>query len=80
MNLRLFALLVLLWIAWMLFRKHLGAWRQRQQPATRGRQSTPVVPCSYCQVHLPQDEALEAEGLWFCSRKHQQAWLSGKSG
>lgn len=78
MNLRLVAILLLLWIAWMLFRKHLVAWRARQrQPVTRGKQAKPMVPCSYCQVHLPQDEALEADGLWFCSRQHRQAWLKG---
>ena len=80
MNLRLFALLLLLWIAWMLFRKHWHAWVQRQQRPAPGKQKAlPMVPCSYCKVHLPRNEAIDADGEWFCSRQHQQAWLTGKS-
>jgi len=79
MNLRLLALLLLSWIAWLLLRKHLQAWQQQREQgrADAARKVTRMVPCSYCQLHLPEEEAISADGEWFCSAKHRQAWLKG---
>lgn len=77
MNIRTIALLILFWIGWVLIRKQLELHRQktRSTPTTRKDNSTLMVKCEYCQVHLPANEALEQNGEWFCNRKHRQAWL-----
>jgi len=29
-----------------------------------------MVSCEICQLHVPQDEALEQSGKYYCSQKH----------
>ncbi|NBX53757.1 MAG: hypothetical protein EBQ82_00985 [Betaproteobacteria bacterium] len=57
----------------------LGAWWWRQKKrekhtvrsTTPTTQATPMVHCHVCGVHLPQTEAIAANGIYFCSADHQ---------
>ncbi|MEQ6889684.1 PP0621 family protein [Halomonas sp. CS7] len=35
-----------------------------------------MVRCRWCQVHLPEDDALRVHGDWFCSGDHRDKYLS----
>jgi uncharacterized protein len=35
-----------------------------------------MVRCVYCQVHLPEDEALREQGEWFCGAPHRDKYLA----
>lgn len=84
---RLVFLILFIWIAWFLIKNYLV----KLQREIRNSSSAPgqtgatkktavkiparIVKCRMCDVHLPEDTALDFEGDWFCGREHQQAWL-----
>ena len=39
-----------------------------ERPAIDAR----TVRCAHCQVYLPRDEAVEADGRSYCSREHAE--------
>ena len=42
------------------------------------RQDKPVVEnmvrCAHCGLHLPRDESVQADGQYFCSSEHRDAY------
>ena len=34
-----------------------------------------IVRCTYCKVHLPENDALRERGEWFCSSAHRDKYL-----
>ncbi|RDB42491.1 hypothetical protein DU490_12625 [Halomonas sp. DQ26W] len=34
-----------------------------------------MVRCRWCQVHVPETEALRDQGEWFCSSAHRDRYL-----
>lgn len=38
--------------------------------ASKGVEAEQMVPCQHCGVHLPQTEALEDAGSFYCSQQH----------
>jgi uncharacterized protein len=50
---------------------------RRSRDRTRPRVPPPerMVPCSHCGLNLPQSEALESRGRFYCSDEHRR--LSG---
>ncbi|MDZ7854232.1 MAG: PP0621 family protein [Halomonas sp.] len=49
----------------------------REGPQQEGNdQGNPMVRCSWCQVHLPEDDALRERGDWFCSSDHRDKYLA----
>ena len=46
----------------------------KQRQATK-KLNEAMVPCSYCQLHLPKSEAIARDGLFFCSAEHQQQYF-----
>jgi hypothetical protein len=57
----------------------LGAWWWRQKKREKQVNQTPapsspavtMVHCQSCGLHLPQNEAIAANGVYFCSADHQ---------
>ena len=47
----------------------------QQEADAQGNQ---MVRCSWCQVHLPEDDALRERGDWFCSSDHRDKYLAEK--
>ncbi len=31
-----------------------------------------MIPCDYCGLHVPEDEALKHEGRYYCCKEHVQ--------
>lgn len=40
-----------------------------------GGQGGHMVRCTYCNVHLPESDALRERGEWFCSTTHRDKYL-----
>jgi len=37
-----------------------------------------MVRCTWCQVHVPETDALREQGEWFCSSAHRDRYLEEK--
>lgn len=69
----LFRLLILLAIAWLAYRLFRGWQRTLQQPKAKPHKRVEtVVRCHICQLHIPETEALEKNGRYYCSQQHLQ--------
>lgn len=33
-----------------------------------------MVPCDFCQVHVPENEVVQREGKGFCCEQHYRQW------
>jgi uncharacterized protein len=72
-------LLIVGWAVWWAWKKGKEAQREvedaeRQHP----KPSLPerMVTCAYCGVHLPESDALAADGQHYCHEAHRQAAFS----
>lgn len=56
-----------------------GAWWWRQKNRVKSSSDKPtnqasterMVHCAHCGLHLPQTDAIVANGVFFCSNEHQ---------
>jgi uncharacterized protein len=46
-------------------------WLKGQQPPRNNELTGKMVQCANCGIFIPQQEALEQDGRYFCSRKHR---------
>jgi uncharacterized protein len=56
-----------------MYRKYLAATKAGSRKARLPEKH--FVQCSYCDVHLPEQDAISDGKSWFCSKAHQQAAL-----
>lgn len=47
----------------------------RQDAPKQQTESEQMVQCRYCNLHLPQKDAVKHESLWFCCKEHKQHFL-----
>lgn len=62
---------LLFWIA--LIAAAFWLWRKlkRKRPTPKAEpNTTPMVRCSQCGLHVPQTQALQTRNRWYCSRAH----------
>lgn len=74
---RLLFMLAVIAIVWWLWRNHRLPGRG-PRPAS-GREIT-TVRCQLCGVHVPQQQALQSHGHWYCSAQHLQQAEHSHSG
>jgi ABC-type nickel/cobalt efflux system permease component RcnA len=69
---------LLAWWIWRFVINYKGKLKQKkpQKPVNLGR--TRMVQCRHCQVHLPEHEATNIAGDWFCDHRHANAYKSGR--
>lgn len=78
----LFRLIIFIGIVWLGIRL-LKAYNQKklesQQKENISEQRSPdsqqMVQCRYCNLHLPQTDAVKHESLWFCCHEHKEHFL-----
>ena len=68
--LRLLFFVALIVIAFWLWRRYIRPAIRPAKQAPPSSDPRPMVRCSHCQVHLPQTQALQEDGKWFCSQAH----------
>lgn len=71
---RLLIIVALVWVAWKLLRNALSSKAQGSQSTAAGSDTTRMVKCEQCGVHLPEHEATVKDGHVFCSQRHLEAW------
>jgi hypothetical protein len=65
------AIFILGWLAFRYFRTLIMLREQKQQQQDAKPKSIQEVrPCSYCGIHMPEDEMLTKNKLYFCSYQH----------
>ena len=74
MNLiRLIALAALFWLLYRLILTVLSKMQRPTVEQERPAKGGTMVRCARCGVHVPQSEALEQAGHYYCSREHRDA-------
>jgi len=80
MNLLLIRLIIfaVLFFAGLKLYRMYREWKlDREGPQQAGdAEGNRMVRCSWCQVHLPEDDALRERGDWFCSGDHRDKYLA----
>ncbi|TVU67635.1 MULTISPECIES: PP0621 family protein [Cobetia] len=75
---RLLVFVVLFWAGLRLYRMY-RQWKLGQEHSEHGepteRKAQNMVRCAYCDLHLPEDDAIRHEALTFCCNEHQQHFL-----
>ena len=69
MNLiRLIVIALIIYLVFQMFKR----WAQNKNSASSKKQEKlkNMVQCEVCQLHLPEDEALQRDGLYYCSQAH----------
>ncbi|MGQ7249682.1 PP0621 family protein [Halomonas sp. V046] len=56
-------------------------WKLEQQGDDNGTQHEggKMVRCTWCKVHVPEQDALRERGEWFCSSDHRDKFLAEHS-
>lgn len=67
--LRFLFYLFVAWLVWRLIRQWLAPAAPPQRPPKK-LQGGRVVKCRYCDLHLPEEEAVREGDDWYCSRQH----------
>lgn len=69
---RVILLALLIWLIIGLYRrfKALGEQRREQKSDRPGRPIENMVRCEQCGTHVPEKDAIERNGHYYCSRAH----------
>ncbi|MBA1332444.1 hypothetical protein QQ73_15535 [Candidatus Endoriftia persephone str. Guaymas] len=73
MGLRYLLIGAAIWVALLIIR-HLWSRHQTQPHSSRQVKSLEGVQCAHCGLHLPREEALQADDHFFCSQEHHDAY------
>ncbi len=67
-------ILIILVVACLTLWQRIKAWQAaNQKPPADPVEPQLMVCCKQCQVHLPQDQALQSGKHWYCCREHRDA-------
>ena len=70
MNLiRLLVIALIIYLVIQIF-KRWAANKNIQSNSQPENQEKTMVACDVCQLHIPEDEALQKDGKFYCSQKH----------
>lgn len=67
---RLLLLIIAIFIGFLIVKQMMAS--RRQSTDKKLPESTHMVRCEQCGVHLPKNEALLADGKFFCSDEHRK--------
>ncbi len=67
MNLiRLIVIALIIYLVLQIFKR----WAANKKSATSTLEATKMVRCEICQLHIPENEALQRAGKFYCSQEH----------
>lgn len=78
MSIRFILLVLLGWILWELIKRRYKRFLQHQRKTTSSPPPAAVpkhgamVRCDYCDLHLPENEALRSENTYYCCEEHKR--------
>jgi uncharacterized protein len=82
MHMNLIRLIILGLIFWLLYRmihRLLNKPKPQQPVKYKKTSGTDMVRCAHCGIHIPQSEALQRDGLDYCSKAHRDAGPNDQS-
>lgn len=69
MNLiRLIVIALIIYLVLQIFKR----WAANKKATTSAQKETKMVRCEVCQLHIPENEALQRAGKFYCSQEHLQ--------
>ncbi|MCK5697477.1 MAG: hypothetical protein KAI02_04890 [Gammaproteobacteria bacterium] len=83
---RILLILGIIFLIWMAYRFLNETWSERvreveEKARKESQKSKPiqqVKACAYCKTHIPEDEGIYEQGLFFCSYQHLDHYLEHK--
>jgi uncharacterized protein len=69
---RLLIWIFIIWLAIHFIKRWLNAPSKKRQPPKAKRIET-FVACHKCGLHIPQQEAIESQGRYYCSEAHRDS-------
>jgi len=71
---RLVVILVIVWLVYSITRRWIASLEQKKEQKKQQRPSriSTMVSCAHCGLHVPQDDALQAQGKYYCSDEHKR--------
>lgn len=66
---RLLLIIAIVAVVYLLIRAYRKKTQQQDVTATED-----MVRCAHCGVHLPKGESVQADGRYFCSAEHRDAY------
>ena len=67
MNLiRLIVIALIIYLVLQIFKR----WAANKNSTTSTLEATKMVRCKICQLHIPENEALQRGGEFYCSQEH----------
>ena len=71
---RLFLLLAIAAVVYLLIRSYRKNVTGQDLPGQDKAAAEDMVRCAHCGVHLPKSESIHADGQFFCSAEHRDAY------
>lgn len=68
-NMNLIRLIVIALIIYLLI-QIVKKWSANKKSTTSSPDETKMVRCKVCQLHIPENEALQKAGEYYCSQEH----------
>ena len=66
---RLLLIIAIAAVIYLLIRSYRKQTQQQDKPSAED-----MVRCAHCGVHLPKGESVQADGRFFCSAEHRDAY------
>lgn len=65
---RLLTIVILVWLGYLLYKRFIASSNKNK---TRHKDTVEkTVRCAYCQLHIPEREAISRAGRYYCSQQH----------
>ena len=64
-------LLIIVLFVWVAFKIYLG-FKSRSKRGDNKGSNKKIVPCSFCQTHIPIASAIKVNNKYFCSLDHSK--------
>lgn len=72
---RFLLIVIVIWLAYNYIKRWLNSPSQKPR-ARKPKQVETIVACHKCGLHIPQHEAIESRGNYYCSESHRDEDLS----
>ena len=79
---RLLLILGIVFLVWIGYRFLKNSWSARVREVEQKEGQKPqqqrvqqIKACTYCKTHIPEDEGVYKDGLFFCSYQHLDSYL-----
>jgi len=79
---RLIIFALVIWMFWRLvknFKAKLESRNNSDSQSGNKLEQGNMVPCDFCSVHIPEEEAIQHEKMWFCNNSHKEKYLEDNS-